>query len=41
MKSTIFRIAGMHCDGCAATIKMLVEREPGVLMADVRFGEGE
>jgi len=31
----------MHCEGCAATIKALVEREPGVRMASVSFAGGE
>jgi copper chaperone len=39
MKTTIFRIEGMNCDGCANTIKTLVEKEPGVRMASVSFAE--
>jgi copper chaperone CopZ len=35
MKTTTFQIEGMRCDGCAQTIKMLVEKEPGVKGADV------
>jgi copper chaperone CopZ len=31
----------MHCDGCASTIKALVEREPGVKSAAVTFEGGE
>jgi copper chaperone CopZ len=31
----------MHCDGCANTIKALVEREPGVKTVSVSFAEGE
>ncbi len=39
MKTTIFQIEGMNCDACANTIKSLVEKEPGVRMASVSFGE--
>jgi copper chaperone CopZ len=31
----------MHCEGCAATITALVEREPGVRMASISFAGGE
>ncbi len=41
MKTTIFKIEGMNCDACANTIKSLVEKEPGVRMASVSFGEGQ
>lgn len=41
MKTATFKIEGMHCDGCANTIKALVEREPGVQMAAVSFDAGE
>lgn len=41
MKTATFKIEGMHCDGCANTIKTLIEREPGVQMADVSFKRGE
>lgn len=41
MKTVTFTIAGMHCDGCAQTIKTLVEREPGVQMASVSFATCE
>jgi copper chaperone len=37
MKTTTFKIEGMRCDGCAETIKTLIEREPGVRMARVSF----
>lgn len=37
MKTATFKIEGMHCDGCANTIKALIEREPGVQMATVSF----
>lgn len=39
MKMTIFRIEGMNCDGCAETIRSLIEKEPGVRMASVSFDE--
>jgi len=41
MKTTIFKIEGMNCDACAGTIKQLVEKEPGVRMASVSFGDGQ
>jgi len=39
MKTTIFRIEGMNCDGCAETIQSLIEKEPGVRMASVSFND--
>lgn len=39
MKTTVFRIEGMNCDACANTIRGLVEKEPGVQMASVSFGD--
>jgi copper chaperone CopZ len=41
VKSVALKNAGVHCEGCAATIKALVEREPGVRMAAVNFASGE
>ena len=41
MKTATFRIEGMHCDGCASTVKTLVEKEPGVEAAAVSFKDGE
>jgi copper chaperone len=41
MRSVMLRIQGMHCDGCAQTIKTLVEREPGVKSAIVTFESSE
>lgn len=41
MKTTTFKIEGMHCSGCADTIKALVEKEPGVRMATVSLDAGE
>ena len=39
MKTATFTIEGMHCDGCASTIKALLDRQPGVQMATVSFAE--
>lgn len=41
MKNATFRIEGLRCDGCANTVKGLVEREPGVKAVSVSFAEGE
>jgi copper chaperone len=41
MKTITFKIGGMHCGGCADTIKALVEKEPGVRMATVSLEAGE
>ncbi len=41
MKNATLRIQGMHCNGCAQTIKSLIEKEPGVRMADVSYKEGQ
>ena len=41
MKSLILEIQGMHCDGCAETIRAVVEREPGVKSVAVTFKGGE
>ena len=37
MKTAIFKIDGMRCDGCARTIEALVSTEPGVRKATVSF----
>ena len=39
MKTAIFKIEGMNCDGCAETIQSLIEKEPGVRMAAVSFND--
>lgn len=39
MKTTIFKIEGMNCDACANAIKILVDKEPGVKMASVSYGD--
>ena len=41
MKNATFRIEGLRCDGCANTVKGLVEKEPGVKAVSVSFAEGE
>ena len=41
MKTTTFKIEGMRCEGCADTIKALVEKEQGVRMAEVSVEAGE
>ncbi len=37
MKTATLNIEGMHGDGCAQSIKALVEREEGVRAADVSY----
>ncbi len=39
MKTTVFRIEGMSCDGCAETVKNAIEKEPGVRTVSVSFAE--
>jgi len=39
MKTATFTIEGMHWDGCASTVKTLVERQPGVQLATVSFAD--
>lgn len=41
MKAATFQIEGMHCDGCAETVRMLVEKEPGVKGLTVSFPDGQ
>jgi copper chaperone CopZ len=41
MKSVTLKIEGMHCDGCAQTIKALIGSEPGVHAADVSYKDGQ
>lgn len=40
MKTAIFTIDGMHCDGCAETIKALLRLDPGVRTSTVSFKDG-
>jgi DNA-binding transcriptional MerR regulator/copper chaperone CopZ len=37
MKTTVFAVEGMHCDGCARTIEALLGRLPGVRKADASY----
>ena len=39
MKTLVATIGGMHCEGCAETIKALLKMEPGVQTATVSFKE--
>lgn len=39
MKTTVLDIEGMHCDGCARTIEMLLYRVAGVRKAEASFDE--
>jgi copper chaperone len=39
MKTTIFRIEGMSCDGCANTVKNAIEKEAGVQSVAVSFAD--
>lgn len=41
MNSVTLKVEGMHCDGCAATIQALLERNGGVRKAAVSFSDGE
>lgn len=41
MNSVTLKVEGMHCDGCAATIQALLERNDGVRKAGVSFKDGE
>lgn len=41
MNAVTFKVEGMHCSGCAATIQALLARSVGVHEATVRFDEGE
>ena len=41
MNTVTFKIEGMRCDGCAATIQSLLERNAGVHKAVAFFKEGE
>ncbi len=41
MNTVTFKVEGMHCDGCAARIQSLVERNAGVQKAVASFKDGE
>ncbi len=40
MKTLVITIEGMHCDGCAETIKGLLAVEAGVKATTVSFKDG-
>lgn len=40
MKTLVVTIEGMHCDGCAETIKALLTVETGVKAATVSYPDG-
>ncbi|MGH6894955.1 MAG: heavy-metal-associated domain-containing protein [Geminicoccaceae bacterium] len=37
MKSVTLTIEGMHCGGCAETIKALIDAQPGVRAAEISY----
>lgn len=37
---TRLKVEGMHCDGCAARVKRVLEKEAGVREADVSLEAG-
>ncbi len=39
MQDITFKIAGMHCDGCAARLARLLKAADGVAQADASFAE--
>ncbi|MBI2960717.1 MAG: heavy-metal-associated domain-containing protein [Betaproteobacteria bacterium] len=41
MKTEIYRIEGVHCEGCAQTIEALLGQMPGVKRVAVSFGARE
>jgi len=41
VKTTILKVKGMHCDGCAQTLQFLLGREAGVHKVDVSFADSE
>lgn len=41
MRTVAFRVEGMHCPGCAETMKALLEKRPGVHTAMVSFEGAE
>jgi len=41
MKTALLKIDGMHCEGCAQTIKSVVERQPGVQAVEVSHGRSQ
>ncbi|HEV8553206.1 MAG TPA: heavy-metal-associated domain-containing protein [Casimicrobiaceae bacterium] len=41
MNNVTFKVEGMHCTSCAATIQALLQRNDGVKRASASFEEGE
>ncbi len=41
MSNVTFKVEGMHCSGCAATIQALLERHEGVRKASASCDERE
>ncbi|MGH8629980.1 MAG: heavy-metal-associated domain-containing protein [Burkholderiales bacterium] len=41
MNNVTFKVEGMHCTGCAATIQALLERNSSVRRASAYFDTGE
>lgn len=37
----VFTVEGMHCDSCAAGVKAMLKRTPGVISADVSYAKKE
>lgn len=40
MKNAIFKVQGMHCDGCAQIVQSVLERREGVQTCAVSFANG-
>ena len=40
MKSIKLKIEGMHCNGCAETIHLVLSTQPGVHSSEVSFVDG-
>lgn len=41
MNNVTFKVEGMHCSGCAATIQALLERHEGVRKVSASYDERE
>ena len=41
MNTVTFKVEGMHCNGCTATVQALLERNAGVKKAAASFGNRE
>lgn len=40
MKNAVFKVHGMHCDGCAQIVQSVLERREGVQTCAVSFADG-